>query len=245
MSEETPKVNQSATNGATISATAPYVPFSSYESGLNSLKTHGLPNRIDPSLFPSMSGTIINQFIATLKFLGAIDDERNVLPTMGLLVDEETRKETTARLLKEKYAALFAVDLAKASPRQFEEEMRNNYGVQGEQLRKAKSFFIKCAKFADIPLSSHLTRKTRASSPRKRAAKRPADQGNGAAVKEQDTANSAEDVKTVRLLKAGGYLRLTGTFNALKLTGAERDLVFGIVDLMTAYEEQSEAEEED
>jgi hypothetical protein len=46
-------------------------------------------------------------------------------------------------------------------------------------------------------------------------------------------------VKTVTLRLAGGKLTLSGTFNPLELEGDERKLVYGIVDLMKAYERAS------
>lgn len=222
--------------------TAPYVPFSTFETGLNLLKSHGLPSRIDSSVFKSMSGSAQNQLLAAFRFLGVTDESGKPSQEMQRLVDDETRNETIGRLLREKYRDLLAINLEKASPKQFEEAIRL-YNVQGEQLRKAKSFFLKCAQAAEIPLSSHLTLKTRASVSRKRTASKK----NGASTKppaEQEVITievpKGSDVKRIKLPEVGGELTLTGTFNALKLRGAERDLVFKIVDLMNDYEALSD-----
>ena len=166
-----PDNNTGDTSENTKRETAPYVPWSTFETGLNHLKTHGLPHNVDSSLFPSMSGTIVNQFLASLRFLGLIDTAGDVQPDLEKLVDTESRTATLGRLLRDKYSDLIAIGLEKASPSQFDEALRL-YNVQGEAHRKAKSFFLKAASEVKLPLSSHLTKKTRTGAGRKRSTKK-------------------------------------------------------------------------
>ncbi len=46
--------------------------------------------------------------------------------------------------------------------------------------------------------------------------------------------------KTISLPNSNGQLSVTGNFNLFGLVGEERELVFGIIDKMSEYEEKSE-----
>ena len=48
---------------------------------------------------------------------------------------------------------------------------------------------------------------------------------------------------TIELPNAGGSLTLSGTFNMFELAGDERDLVFGVIDKMKAFEGKTTKED--
>lgn len=220
----------------------PYVPFSTFQTALSYLRTHSVPTKVDKSTFPEMSGTARGQVLGAFEFLGLIDKENNPQPPLhGLAVDESERKKPLAEVLRQAYPTVFAIGLKNASPSQFNEAM-SAFSVTGATLTRAKSFFLKAAQFAEIPLSSHLTRKTRAranGTPRKRKQKVVKTTEVEKPPSPPGSPDSGTDVKQIRLPQVGGQLTLSGTFNAFQLVGEERELIYQIVDLMTAYEEKT------
>lgn len=219
---------------------APYVPFSTFQTALNFLKSHGVPTRVDRSALPELSGVAQGQVLGAFQFLGLIDEKGTPKDLASLAVDDAKVKPVLAEVLKRSYAEVFATGLDNASPSEFHAAMQN-YKVTGATLTRAKSFFLKAAQFAEVSLSRHLTRKTRGGARRRT---------NGATRKRRTsgTKQSASDttvgkkprtpdtaMKEIRLPVVGGTLTLSGTFNAFDLVGEERELIYDIVDKMNAY----------
>src|SRR5438128_923376 len=140
----------------------PYVPFKTFLSAIENLE-HGIPNQIDRSVWPSYSGAIQGQLLATLMFLGLIDDRGIPQPSLHELIENKAnRKNKLAKILEHAYPDLFALNLAKVSPKQLDDAVAE-YGVTGATQRKALAFLLRAARYADLPLSPLLKRKTRES----------------------------------------------------------------------------------
>ncbi len=223
---------------------APYVPFSTFQTALNFLRSHGVPTIVDRSALPELSGVAQGQVLRAFQFLSLIDANGKPEDLASLAVDEDKRKPVLAEVLKRSYAEVFATVLDNASPSEFDAAMQK-YKVSGDTLRRAKSFFLKSAHFAELPLSKHLTRKTRSSTGRRgnstaRGRKVSAKKKEIGSEKPADQSQQGEAMKEISLPVVGGNLTLTGTFNALHLESEERGLIYKIVDLMTAYERKTE-----
>jgi hypothetical protein len=222
-------------------ATVPYLPFKTLLGVLDSLDSHGMPNKIDRSVFPSQSGVMQGQIMSALRFFDLIDDLGNPAKELESLASEkDKRQENLKPLLTKHYHDVIKIDLTKASPSQLDQAF-DAYGIGGDTKKKAKSFFIKAAQFVGLPLSPLITRKTRSSSgPRRKrntSAKANVEepQSNGA---ERSTPASSGMNKTITL-RSGGELTLSLSVNLFDLQGNERNFVFGLIDQIQDYEKGS------
>lgn len=224
-------------------AALPYVPFQSFCTALDHLKSHGTPDKIDSSVFPTFSGSIVSHLLLAMRFLGLIDEKGRPQPALAPLVDEKTRKQAMGKLIPTAYSALFKkVDLAKASPSMLDEAVRSQ-NARGATTRKAKVFLIKAAQYSGLPVSSHLLKRSRptgnsgskgSSAPRKTKER---EEHTKTPHKTELTNDSPERISavTVKLPEAGGTLTLSGDFDALALRGAEREFVYKLADLMRGF----------
>jgi len=215
----------------------PYVPFSTLCTALDHLKSHGIPDRINSSVFPTFSGAVVSHLLLTMRFLTLVDEKGLPQPVLAQLVEDKTRKQTLGRIIPVAYAALFQkVDLAKASPTSLDEAIKTQ-NVHGATVRKAKGFLIKAAQFAGLPVSNHLLKRSRSSvsrsngSPRKSrdefAAPRP--------PRHEPEQLTARYSKIIKLPDAGGTLALSGDFDPFSLRGDEREFVYKLADLMSEF----------
>jgi Family of unknown function (DUF5343) len=213
--------------------TAPYVPFVTFINALDHLKTIGVPNTIDRAVFPSFSGLMQGQVIGAFKFLGLIDEHGKPSHDLGTLTDAKDRKAVLKELLKKRYSTLVSLDLTKVSPTTFDKTI-SEYGVAGATHQKAKSFFLKVAQYAELPLSPLLTRKTRSSGGGTRRKKTNGEQN---ITKTPHVSNNINPGTTKTItLKSGGELTLSLTVNLFDLIGDDRDFVFGIIDKIQTYQ---------
>ena len=225
---------------------APYVSFKTFQSGVQALRHHGLPGKIDRSVWASKSGADQAALLSAFRFLGLIGPDGITQPPLEMLAKagEATAEEKNILrgVLNHAYADLFKENLETLTPAQFSEAI-GKYGSQGSTRDRAMRFFVKAAAFCDIKMSGRLTaRKTRSVNAR----------GNGANAQrkgrkpEDDTPNPPQDtqgasaMKVIKLPGAQGVLVLSGTFNLFELAGSERELVFNIIDSMKDFESKTE-----
>lgn len=222
--------------------TVPYLPFKTFLGTLDALDSHGMPNKIDRSVFPSQSGVMQGQIITALRFFDLIDPHGTPSATLEkLATDKENRKELLKPLITKHYREVIDLGLTKASPLQLDQAF-DSYGVSGDTKKKAKTFFIKSAQFVGLPLSALLTRKTRSSGGTRRrrtGTPRTQDEPNGDEVETQQRTPTGT-TKTIQL-KSGGELTLSLTVNLFDLIGDERKFVFDLIDQIQGYERGSQA----
>lgn len=241
----------SMSDKATLSAA--YIPFKTLLTALNYLREHGVPNVIDKTVFPTMSGVVQSQTISALRFLNLINDTG--IPSdrlKELVANEDMQPGLIAAVLEGAYPDLFAGNLAGMSPSQFDNIFTaETYGVTGDTLTKAKTFFLKAAEYAKVPLSSHLTRRSRKSSTRKKrvAVPKGKEHNSGGQSSTATTTNTGQNTsgqtttgehKTTVNLSNGGSLTLSLTVNILELRGNDRKFVFDLIDKIEAYEKGGE-----
>jgi hypothetical protein len=227
--------------------TPPYVAFRTLFGAIEQLQAHGTPpNKIDRTVFPSYSGAIVSQLISALRFLKLIDENDAPTPMLEALVSEkEDRKANIRKMIQAAYPDIMALDLARMPPSQLEAVLSGeNYAVSGETKAKAKTFLLKAAEYAGIPVSPLLTKITR--KPKGSGVKRSAGvkvNGNAQTVPETPPAPkpveppSAHNGSAITIqLKDGGSLTLSCAVNVLKLRGTDREFVFKIIDQIEEYE---------
>jgi hypothetical protein len=140
----------------------PYVSFRTFLNFIEWLEL-GVPDRIDRSFWGQrLSGSYGNQLISGMRFLRLIAEGDRPTDALGKLAAYPSeRKRVLHDLLQLSYARVFELDLTRATRAQLEGRFRD-FGIRGERLRKAMSFFIQAARYADIPLSNFIAGRVRA-----------------------------------------------------------------------------------
>jgi hypothetical protein len=242
----------------------PYLAFTTFQSAVDNLRTHGVPDPIDRTTWDSRSGTDQVQIAGAFKFLGLVDDGNHPTPELRSLVNStpntEAEKVALRGLVQNQYSKLMAsVDLKTATPGQLEDAIEK-YGVSGATRDRAVRFFLKAASYCEMPLSSRLTRNLRVRadgtataagaehnhgtegaspvvpSPARKRRRRSTATPPPAGATPASEAQLGNAMKTVSLSKVKGTLTISGTFNAFGLSGEERKLVYDIIDMMNAFE---------
>jgi len=214
--------------------TAPYPPFTTFLNTLDHLNTIGVPHIIDRTVFPSLSGIMKSQVLGAYKFLGLIDEHGKPTSDLASLTSSKDRKTTLRDILKKRYDALVSLDLTKVSPTQFDRVIAE-YNVNGATQRKAKSFFLKAAQLAELPLSPLLTQKTRSSGGGRR--RKSNDTKEQIVIKPPANGNQNDSGKSKTItLQSGGQLTLSLTVNLFDLEGPDREFVFDIIDKIQNYQ---------
>jgi hypothetical protein len=228
----------------TATATPPYIPWKTFTNTLDGL-AKSMPNRIDRSAFPGQSGAGQNQLLIAFRFFGLINDEGKPTPTMLALAvtDEAARKNALRKIVEQKYAPLFALNLTKTTPSEFAETMTGVYNVTGDTRLKATRFFLAALEFLDIQVSPLLLRdKTKSlgngTPTRRRRTTRPRllDEGNEEEDEQEDEAQPQAGESRSVTLKSGGTLTLSASTKFVALSASDRKFVFDLFDQLTAYE---------
>lgn len=207
------------TNGATH-PTPVYVPWATFKSEImQKLSQIVLPNQIDRSVFSTQSGGAQAGLMAALKFLGLVADDKRPTDAMVALTaaDEDDRKRALAKILRDRYAPVFAIKLESATARQLQETMDRVYGTSADTRDKAIRFLLNAAEYAGISYSRLLDKATssagaaRAKRPRKTTSDLPpVGQASGEPEGESVQTSERKDRET----NAGG----TGTTRSVELT---------------------------
>jgi hypothetical protein len=136
--------------------TLPYVSFKTILNMADRLAPEP-PPRVDRSVVGYLSGGYQTQVISASKTLGLIDEAS--VPSedlISLVTIPAERKPVIRRVWERTYADIFkAVDVSRATADQLSEAF-GDLGMTGDTRTKAIIFFIHGAKFADIPLSTHI-----------------------------------------------------------------------------------------
>ncbi len=218
---------------------APYVPFSTFETGLDKLAAlGGIPPKIDHTVFSQMGGVAKGQVISAFKFLGLIDSQGVPDPLLTkLALNKDTRKETLKLIIKERYPNITENDLATMSPGHLDTKLSDkSYNVSGGTKQKARAFLLKAAAFSDMSLSKLLTAKG-PRGPRK-GGKKALTNGKlvpPPVVKKDEGGQPTGTQKTIQLGN-GGSLTLSLDVNILELKGKDRIFVFDLIDKIEDYE---------
>jgi hypothetical protein len=213
---------------------AAYLPFKTFISALDSLGD-GLPRKLDRTIWRSQSGIVQGQIMMALRFFSLINSNDEPTQALQVMVEKPAdRPQQIAALLRHAYRDVLEHDLTKMTPKMLDDAM-GNYGVQGDTRRKAIAFFLRAAKYCELPMHPLLMAQTRNSSGgfrRKRRVKEaPEPEPNGMPVGiPQNIGNSV--TKAVSLPSGTKISLQISTANWLDLPPAEREFVFGLVDFL-------------
>jgi hypothetical protein len=222
----------------------PYLPFKTFLSSLDAL-SHGVPPKLDRTLWRSQSGVTQGLIMNAYRFFGLVDDEPDASDSSTDYLDKmakhpDKRPEVLRFLIEAQYEPILEKhDLTKMTLKMLEDAFEQAFSVSGGTKQKAITFFLKAAKFADMPLSPYLSSLLRATR-KKRGPRQRGQQENG--VTEQvhipfvpDQACETASTHSVRLV-SGGRLTVSITANPFKMPQDDRQFVFSIVDQLQKYE---------
>ncbi len=236
----------------------PYLPFSRFVTFLDRLKADNVPMHINREYYGSfLTGTDESYIINGFRFFDLLDSEGR--PSVDLrdlaLNANNDRKRVLANLIERYYANILDVvgDLSQVSREDLDAAFRMTFTAADTTYRKAETFFIQAALYAEIPLSSHLVDKTRArtASTRSLVGRRSAQtlhsnshgqHTKGASVLANEDERSEKrdgDAKTVKL-RSGGSVTLTISVNWFEIDKTERDFLIDLIDRLREHEERAE-----
>jgi hypothetical protein len=149
-----------------------YVPYATMISALDSLRNHGIPasGKIDKSIWESQSGSVRGQLILAFRFLGLIDYENRVQPSLLPIVAAPSmmeRKPLLKKIIEDKYRDVIALDLNTISLQQLRDAF-TRFDISGSTLTSATRFFIKACAELGIPIAKRFSEKTRSTGTRKK-----------------------------------------------------------------------------
>lgn len=224
--------------------TAAYLPFSTFLTALDYLKTVSIPNRVEQGTFPNLSGQARSQIVSALRFFGLIDAKGTPQPDLQELVNNDSaqRKAIIKKLIEKRYPDVVALDFAKMTPNELDEKLSgDHYNIGGETKKKAKTFLLKAAIYAGFTVHPLLTKITRNRKREggKRAAGKTERQEQGKPDSEPKVRTPSADEKVIKL-RNGGSLTLSIDVGILALKGEDRTFVFDLIDKIEAYESPAE-----
>lgn len=214
---------------------APYLPFRTFLSSIEALE-HGIPTRIDRTIWPSQSGMVQGQILMALRFFDLVNDADHPTEFLHELVKSTDRPVVIGKLMTIAYADLLAHDPTKMTPKMLDDAMEE-YGVTGETKRKAVAFFLKAAKYAGFPMHPLLSSQVRNTGPRKKRANKRTFDPNSHFVASPNGSESGIIAKNTRSiqLSSDGTVTLSLSYDPFAISEEDRKFVFELVDKLKAY----------
>ncbi|MBT2304711.1 DUF5343 domain-containing protein [Variovorax paradoxus] len=138
-----------------------YASHKSFNSFFDARREDGhVTTVVDRSLMSNFAGSTKGELLATLKFLGMIDDKGTPSKRYEeyVVADDEARKELLEAMVRNAYAFLFEAPgfyIERATSNQVADLFRNQ-GINGSTLVRAVAFFLAAAKQAGIKVSPNI-----------------------------------------------------------------------------------------
>lgn len=216
---------------------AAYIPWKTLLTATEVLE-QGLPKQLDPSAFPTFSGSIKSWTLSAFRFLGFTDGSGVVQPRLREWIDDKDgRPDLMKAILLERYPAVISLAAENGTANQMKDAIAA-LGVSGTTLGRAISFFIGAAKFAGIPLPPTWEKTRFAITTKKRTAKKGTariEDGEEDDEDIDDDPDSASGERKTISLMGGGTLTLVASVNFLAMPKEDRNFVFEVIDLLDGY----------
>ena len=233
------------------SLSPPYISYLSFKNFLQWLDDEGVPLRFDRSSWDKKySGSTGPQLMNGLRFLGLLKSEKPE-PDLERLVEAkgEDRKAVLREIFRQRYIAINFDELPRATTGMLRDWF-NYYGIEGDTVRKAESFFINAAKDSDVPMSNALRKMARNRSAKSsKGIKKQNNMGAGRGNRDEDPGHPSDpppsdhgernqsNVAKVTL-DSGGEVSLILSVDLFALTQRDREFVMGLVDKVRGYRDE-------
>lgn len=225
----------------------PYLPFKTFLNSMDAL-SQGVPPKLDRSLWKGQSGINQGLIMSAYRYFGLVNANDESTPDLVLLAQHPEKRPAKLRdLIKDQYLlVLDKGDITKSTMRMLEDAFGAVYPVQGDTKQKAITFFLKAAKFADLPLSPYLLTQLRDAAKKPRRTKR--NQNGDDASAPPPAPIQGVSSNTVQLV-GGGQVTITISANPFTMPTEDRNFFFSLVDALQKYAQEhpalDEAEEEE
>jgi hypothetical protein len=152
----------------------------------------------------------------------------------------EQRPAIMRGLIESTYGHEMGLEFTTTTPKVLEDMFQDSYAVTGATKQKAITFFLKAARFANIPLSPFLMAQIKNSSIRRRksrgkSAPLAAGETNGATLRPIMPSSAGAETHSIRLV-SGGTVTISISFNPFKMPVEDRTFVFSLIDKIQDYE---------
>ena len=227
--------------------TPPYnLAFSTFNNFLAKADPETLPPKIDRSYLGSMAGNVQTYLMAALRSFELIEPDRTVTPMLKELTkNPDGRPALIADLLNRFYPEIVELGKNNATVLQLEEAFRK-FGLAGNTVRKAATFYMHAAQYASIPLSVHWTVRKAGSGHRDEAAtKRRSKPAGKATTQGQQTVRTQVGDSRSLTLRSGGTVTLAVSVNLFDLSKEDRNFVLGLIDDMSDYDREAATKPQD
>ncbi|HSY33123.1 MAG TPA: hypothetical protein VLA42_14145 [Verrucomicrobiae bacterium] len=182
--------------------------------------------------------------MSAYRYFGLVNANDESTPDLVLLAQHPEKRSAKLRdMIKDQYLLVLEKgDITKSTMRMLEDAFGAVYAVQGDTKQKAIAFFLKAAKFADMPLSPYLLTQLREAAKKPRRPK-PRNQNGDDGSPQPDTQGvSSHEVQ----LMSGGQLTITISANPFTMPAEDRNFFFSLIDMLQKYAtEHPEAQQED
>jgi hypothetical protein len=218
--------------------TPPYnLAFSTFNNFLAKADPETLPPKIDRSYLGSMAGNVQTYLMAALRSFELIEPDRTVTPALKELTkNPDGRPGLIADLLAKFYPEMVELGKNNATVLQLEEAFRK-FGLAGNTIRKAATFYMHAAQYAGIPLSVHWTVRKAGSGHREEGASKRRGKPTGrSAAQGQSTVRTPGGDSRSLTLRSGGTVTLTVSVNLFDLSREDRTFVLKLIDEMSDYD---------
>lgn len=224
----------------------PYVSFTTFNNFLTTFGERPPPPQIDKTFLGSHSGANQALLLSTLKTFDLIDEAGRVMPKLPeIATDVDARKRFLDERLRTLYPGLVQLAHQNGTPQQLEDWFRK-WGYQGSTMRKAVVFYLSAAQYAEVPVSPHFKApKARPSSSTSRRKQTSSTSVAGVeTLPERPPSNSDGTTYTFSIGEAG-RVTVNVAVDVFKLTGDERDNLFGLIDLLRSFGSSDKASPND
>ena len=206
------------------SASPPYISYLTFKHFIQWLETDGIPLQFDRTAWEKKySGSTGPQLLTGLRFLGLLKGERPTSELERVINSQgEERNDLLRNTFRRSYSAINFDDLPRATPGMLKEWL-TSYGIEGDTVRKAESFFVNAAKDLDIQISNGLRKlaRNRPQGTAKRTSRRDTkpSQLNKQAPRQEVKAQPSTEI--IDRAEAQNSLMLWGLFKRLPAPGGE------------------------
>jgi len=230
--------------------TPPYgIPWRTFLNSLDHMLERTLPNRLDRSYLTWLPGLHQTYLMAAARGMGLTDAESRPTRLLDELVQSpEQRPAIFRELLGRLYPVPLKLAEQKSTTATLLDRWKDVYGQEGETRRKAITFFLQAARYADLELSQHwetglrsAIRTARTNKIRKGPVKPPSTAPADGDGTETGWSGSG-DSYTVNLRSAGGRVELRVNVDLFKISRTDREFVLRLVDALRDYDENSAGE---
>lgn len=240
-------------NDEATQAKPPYVSYRTFQNLLDRLEEGGIPQHIDRTYWGDfLAGGYGAQVMVAMRWLGLVRGEHNESqPLLTSLVPKSERRRVLAELLRERYEPIFeAVSLETGTAGRLQQAFKEQYGLDGDTLRKSLGFFVQAAQAAGLVVSPHITKKVKSRNGTSTRAPRPAgaktagrggSSSNGVAEHSTDERKRPGDggqtgnIRTIKL-ESGGSVTLNVSVDLIGLSQRDRDYVLRLIDVLKEYD---------